>query len=337
MSETPVGLVLPQTADVPRIPVAEDVGEFGRTVEDLGYESVWLNESWGSDPIAELTAVARATEELLVGTAIVNAFTRTPASLAMSASTMARLSGGRFILGIGAGHPELVEGLHDLPWERPVHRMHETLSLVTELLDDDLVEYESDLFDVSGVTPLDADVPIYSAALGPANRRVTGKLSDGWIPYHVPVDELAAAFETVAGAARAAGRDPDAVAVVPYIACVVDEDRDAARNGIRANVARYVGGFSDGSYRNAVGAGFAEEADRIAAAWRRGDQDTARAVVTDEMVDALGIAGTPTEARERLQDLRDRPIVDRVLISVPHQIDEETADRTVRELAPDRP
>lgn len=337
MGTAPVGLVLPQTAEMPRAPIADDVGEFGRTVEQLGYDSVWLNESWGSDPFVELTAVARATETLRVGTAIVNAFTRTPATLAMSAASLARVSDDRFVLGLGAGHPELVEDLHNVAWEQPIRQMYETLSLVGEMLGNGPeLDYESELYAISGFDPLGADVPVFSAALGPANRRVTGRLSDGWIPYNVPFDRLESAFETIADAARDDGRDPGDVQVVPYVAAAVSDDRTTARQTLRENISSYVGGFSDDSYKNAVGEGFAEEADEIAATWRRGDRETATAAVTDEMVDALGIAGTPAEAREKLRALRERPLVDEVLVAVPHSVDAEQAHRTVHELSPNR-
>jgi alkanesulfonate monooxygenase SsuD/methylene tetrahydromethanopterin reductase-like flavin-dependent oxidoreductase (luciferase family) len=335
MSETPVGLVTPQTASIPRVPAVNDIGEFGRTVETLGYNSLWLNESWGFDTFVELTAVARQTDSLRLGSSIVNVYTRTPPTLAMAAASLTRVSDGRFTLGLGASHPELVEALHNVPWERPVHRMFETISFLRELLgESEEISYESDLFEVSGFPPLAVDVPIYSAALGPANRRVTGRVSDGWMPYNVPFGDLEDAFETIGTAARKDGRDPDDIAVVPYVSAVVDDDPEVARDVIRSNIASYIGDFSDDSYKNAVGDDFAEQADHIAEAWRRGDEDEARAAVSDEMVDALGIAGTPETARETVRAVRDRDLIDELLISVPHPVDPETADRTVRELAP---
>ena len=335
MEDTPVGLVIPQTSESPRQPAVDDAGAYGQTVEQLGYDSLWITEGWSANAFVELATVAAHTDHLGIGTVIVNAFTRTPATLAMASASLARVSDGRFVLGLGAGHPETVEAIHNVPWERPVHRMYETVSLVRRLLDGgEAVDYESDLFSVSGLQPFDADVPIYSAALGPANRRVVGRVSDGWLPYHVPFQNLDGAFETVAEAAREAGRTPDDVRVAPYVSAVVSDDREAARDELRANIAGYVGGFSDDSYKNAVGQAFAEEADRIAEAWGRGDETEAREAVTDEMVDALGIAGTPEEARERLGDLRRREVVDRVIVGVPHSVDSDTADRTVRALAP---
>lgn len=335
MAETPIGLLLPQTSTRPRGPLEPNVREFGRTVEALGYDSLWMNESWGTDPVAELTAVACGTDDLKVGTAVMNVFTRTPASLAMTAASMARISNNRFILGLGTSHPELVEDLHNVPWERPVKRIHETLTLLRELIGSHgTVNHQSELFTVSGVVPLEIDIDVYCAALGPANRRVTGQLGDGWIPYHVPFDDLDSAFSVIADAAREHGRDPDHISVVPYVACVVDEDRTVARDALRANIARYIGGFTDDSYKNAAGDRFPDEADRIASAWRRGNEEQASSYVTDAMVSQLGIAGTEREARAKLRDLQQRSLVDRVIVAVPHAVDREVAHRTINALAP---
>jgi 5,10-methylenetetrahydromethanopterin reductase len=337
MSEHAVGVLLPKRAEPPRPPIV-DVGEFGELVEGLGYESVWTSEGWGSDAFVELAAIAQHTERVRLGTAIANIFTRTPAGLAMAAASLARVSDGRAVLGLGAGHPGLVEDLHDLPYERPIGRMYETVSLVKAFLqgEDETVEYSRKVFEVSGFPPLGVDVPVYTAALGETNRRICGRVSDGWIPYNIPLSDIGAAFETVAEAAREYGRDPDAIAVTPYVAAAVSDDGEAACRVVRENVASYVGGFTDESYRNAVATRFPAETDAIADAWRAGDEAAAAAAVTDEMVDELGIAGIPEEARERLRTLCAQPVVDVPLVAVPHAASPELADRTVRELAPEK-
>lgn len=336
MSDHRVGLVIPQTLEIPRVPAADDVGAFGREVEGIGYESLWMNEGWGSDAFVELTAVATATERIGVGTSIVNVFSRSPASLALAAATANRISGGRFGLGLGVGHPEFVEDIHGVPFERPIRRMHETIDIVKRLLGaaDGTVSYEGELLTVEDAPTLDAEVPIYSAALGPANRRVAGRLADGWIPYHLPFPALESSFETVEAAAREAGRDPADVDVLPYVSAVVSEDRSAAREALRENIASYVGGFGDDYYLNAVGQAFEDTAEKVATAWRRGDEAGARAAVTEEMVDALGIADTPETAREKLGSLLERPVVDGVIVSVPHAVSQERGLETVRALAP---
>lgn len=337
VEEPTVGIVVPKRGSAAQPPAVDDLGAFGRRVENLGYESVWTSEGWGTDSFVDLTAVASHTDRVRVGTAVVNVFSRTPAGLAMAAASLNRVSEGRAVLGLGAGHPKLVETLHDVPYERPLRRMHETVALVRALCGpEDDVRFDGELFETSGFPGLDADVPIYSAALGESNRRVTGRFSDGWLPYHVPYSRLADAFEVVADAARDADRDPDAFAVNPFVPAAVSEDADAARDVIRENLAGYVGKFTDDSYKNVVHATYPMETDRIAERWRAGDEEGAAAAVTAEMVDDFGVAGTPTEARERLRAIASNPVVDVPLVVVPHGAYDAVGDDTVRELAPER-
>lgn len=334
--ETPtIGVVIPKRDSTAQPPAVDDLGTFGHRVETLGYESVWTSEGWGSDSFVDLTTVARHTERVRLGTAVVNVFSRTPAVLAMAAASLNRTSKGRAVLGLGAGHPKLVEELHDIPYERPMRRMHESITLVRALCaSTDDVQYDGEIFEVAGFPGLDADVPIYSAALGEVNRRVTGRFSDGWLPYHVPLSRLSDAFDVVADAARDAGRNPDDLSVNPFVPAAVSEDADVARDVIRENLASYVGKFTDDSYKNAVHEAYPEEAECIAERWRVGDEEGALDAVTPEMVSDFGVAGTPTEARERLRALASNPVVDVPLVVVPHGAYDAVGDDTVQELAP---
>ena len=323
-----VGLLLPDIGEA-------RPGELGERAEALGYDSVWSGELWGEDAFVRLSEVAARTDRVEVGTAIVNVFSRSPAALAQAAATLDRISDGRFSLGLGVSTPKAVEDLHGLAFERPVRRTHETAELVARFLsgeDAGRVDYDGEIFSVADFPALDADVPIYNAALGAANRRATGRVCDGWIPHNVPFDDVDAAFETVAEAAREAGRDPDAITVAPYVPSAVDEDAETARDAIRGHLAYYVG--SGEGYRRAVARRFPEEAERIADAWRGGDRRRAADEVTDEMVGALGVAGTPEEAREQLRALGDVDAIDRLLVDIPEQADRETFEATVEALAP---
>jgi len=173
---------------------------------------------------------------------------------------------------------------------------------------------------------------VYHAALGPANRRVVGRLCDGWIPHNVPFPDLDDAFEEVAKAARETGRNPEKITVAPYVPAAVSDDATSARAAIHGHVAYYVG--SGEGYRRAVGSRFPAEADAIAAAWQNGERGAAASEVTDEMVSALGVCGTPEEARAQLRDLAAAPIVDRPLVVVPQQAGADLAERTLEALAP---
>jgi len=168
------------------------------------------------------------TDDVEIGTAIVNVFSRTPAVLAMTAATLDQVSDGRASFGVGTSTPTAVENVHGMAFERPVRRSHETIEIITKILrDDEPVDYDGELLSVNGVPPVNADVPVYHAALGPANRRVVGRLCDGWMPHNIPFSELENAFEVVERTAREADRDPDEITIAPYVPAAVSDDADA--------------------------------------------------------------------------------------------------------------
>jgi len=323
-----IGIMLPETAET-------GGAEFGVRAEERGYESVWQGELWGENSFAEMAAVAERTTDVRIGTGIVNVFSRSPAVLAMGANSLERLSDGRFVLGVGVSTPKAVEDLHGLSFERPIRRTHEAVELVRLFTSDtDSVDYDGELFDVADFPGLSADVPVYNAALGPANRRVTARLCDGWLPNMVPYSELDGAFKYIADHAREAGRDPENIGVAPWAHVAAnDEDPQAARDAVRGAIA-YFAGSADG-YKNAVATGYPDRAERIADAWRSGDRDAARGEVTAEMVDDLGCAGTTDDVRQKLGELEDNPAVDTPLVSFPASLDDDAIERSFAAAAPE--
>ncbi|WP_335999020.1 LLM class flavin-dependent oxidoreductase [Halorientalis halophila] len=322
------GLLLPP-ADV------MDPTGVATTAEELGYGSVWMPELWGSDAFVQLAAVAEATDEVRLGTAIANVFSRSPAVLAMAAATVDRYADGRMVLGTGVSTEKAVEDLHGVDYENPVRRAHESIAVAKRYLsaDDERVSYEGELIQVQDFEPLGREVPIYHAALGPANRRVVARLADGWIPHNVPFPDLPDAFADIEETAAEAGRDAEEITVAPYVpSAVSDEDPEAARDAIRGHVAYYVGNAE--GYRNAVAKRFPEGAETVTTQWREGDRSGAADAVTDEMVDALGVAGTSEQARARLDELLEG-VVDLPMITVPRQAAGEMAMETIQALAPD--
>ncbi|WP_255149858.1 LLM class flavin-dependent oxidoreductase [Halorarius halobius] len=318
------GLLLPQVGD--------DPVELAVRAEELGYGSAWLGELWWRSSPVTLTQIATRTDDIGLGTAILNVFSRSPAVLAMTAASIDRVSDGRFTLGVGTSTAKAVEDLHGMPFDRPVRRAHESIDLVRRFLSSEgQVEYDGELFDVADFPSLGADVPVYHAALGPANRRVVARLCDGWIPHNVPFPKLDEAFDYVREHTPA-DRDADDITVAPYVPSAVADDPEAARDAVRGHVAYYVGNGE--GYRNAVAEQFPEEAERVAAAWRDGDRETAAGRVTDEMVAALGVAGTPEEAREQFAAIESMEVVDQPLVTVPSNAT-HLAEGTVEALAPD--
>ncbi|GKZ14556.1 LLM class flavin-dependent oxidoreductase [Haladaptatus sp. T7] len=323
----PIDLLLPQVTTL-------DQTELSVRAEALGYDGLWLGELWGTSSVVQLTDIAAHTETVDLGTAILNVFSRTPAVLAMTAATLDQVSDGRFRLGVGTSTKKAIEDLHGMGWDdpNPVRRAHETIELTRAFLGDEgRVEYDGDVFSVRDFPSLDVDVPIYHAALGRANRRVVARLCDGWIPHNVPFPDLEEAFEYIADHAAEAGRDED-IDVAPYVPAAVSNDVEAAKDAIRGHVAYYVG--NGRGYERSVARRFPDDAAAVAEAWREGDRQTAIRNVTDEMVEALGVARTPEQAREQFQQISDIDCITRPLVTIPSNADEGMTERTIEALAP---
>ena len=322
-------LLLPQVTSM-------DATELAVRAEELEYDGVWLGELWGQSSVVRLTDIAARTDEIDLGTAILNVFSRTPAVLAMTAATLQEVSDGRFRLGVGTSTEKAVEDLHGMEWAdpNPVRRAHETVELVKAYLGDEgRVEYDGEVFEVRDFPSLGADVPVYHAALGEANRRVVARLCDGWIPHNVPFPDLPEAYAYIEEQMAEAGRDAD-VDVAPYVPAAVADDPEEAKDVIRGHVAYYVG--NGRGYERAVAGRFPDGAAAVAEAWRDGDRSAAADRVTDEMVAALGVAGTPDGAREQFREVADIDCVTRPMVTIPSNADDETARRTIEELSPSR-
>lgn len=316
------------------VPFADTtVPEFADRAERLGYDALWSGELWGRDVFVSLTRAATATDSIELGSAIANVYGRSPATLAQAAATLDDASNGRVRLGLGTSTRKAVEDLHGASFDNPARQLHETTELARQFLhDDDRVSYDGERFSVADFPGLETDVPVYTAALGAATRRATGRTADGWIPHNIPWDRLDSAFETIADAATNVDRNPADIRVAPYVPSAVSEDGDEARATVRGHVAYYVG--SGEGYRRAVAETFPEAADAIASAWSDGDRGAAREAVTDEMVARLGIAGEPDEARSQLADLESRSVIDEAIVVVPAGTDPDIVDLTVETLAP---
>lgn len=320
-----------------RVPDPSDPGavDFAVRAEELGYDSVWAAELWGGDAFVTLADIANATDRVNLGTAIVNVFSRSPAVLSMAVTSLDAMIDRTMVLGLGVSTPKAIEDLHSMAFERPIRRTHETVELVKAFTSGDgRVDYDGKVFSTADFPALAADVPVYNAALGPANCRATGRVCDGWIPHMIPWGELGSRFEIIAEAARETGRDPEAISITPYVPTAVSHDGETARAAMRGHIAYYTG--SGEGYKNAVAMGYPEEAERISEAWQAGDRGEARDAVTDEMITSFGVAGTPDEASEQLDALVADTPIDEPLIVTPAGLDAEYIELTLEALAPGR-
>ena len=284
--------------------------------ESLGYESAWVAEGHGGDQFAVLAACAMRTSRILLGTSISSVFVRTAPTIAMAASSVADLSGGRFILGLGSSHKAQVGPEHGVAYGKPLTRTRETVALVRTLLRDGEVNFSGktvriERFDL-WYSPRHRDVPVYLSAVFPKAIALCGEIADGIILTRSTLNTAALVRAQLAEAAQAAGRDPGTIEVTTLLPTAVGETRDDALAMLRPGLAFYAGFFP--RYNRLMAAqGFAAEAAAIADAWARGDRDATERAVSDAMIDATSIAGTAEQCRARIEAYRqsgiDVPII----------------------------
>ncbi|MGY6022550.1 LLM class flavin-dependent oxidoreductase [Streptomyces spinosirectus] len=297
--------------------------DFVVEAEKLGLDICWVAEAWGSDAPSALGYYAALTDRMLLGSGIIQVGTRTPVAVAQTAITLSNLSGGRFLLGLGASGPQVMEGLHGVPFARPLARMRETVEIVRRVLDGGKLSYTGTEFTIplpgGDAVPMrlsakaEHTVPLYLAALSPAMLRLTGEVADGWLgTSFVPEGAADAYFAHLdEGLARSGrGRGELDVCQGAEVAFAPDEDALAAMiAGRKKELAFSLGGMGSAStnfYNNAYSRqGWAEVAAEVRERWQAGDRDGAAGLVTDEMVLGTTLIGTEPMVRERLRVWRD--------------------------------
>lgn len=269
--------------------------------EGAGHAAFYLPETWAHDTTVLLGEVAARTSRIQIGTGVLGVWNRSAATIAMAASTLDAVSGGRFALGLGASTAQLVEGLHDVPYQAPVERMRRVLTQVRALLEGERVP----LTPGAGARALRLNlppaphVPIYLAGLSPETVRLAGELADGWLPFLYPRSRLRDGMAILRqGRARAA--DPRGTPrIVPSLPTVVAADGGEARKGAAWFVAFYLTSMGPFYPRTISRLGFEREVQAVVAA----NSTRGSSVVPPEaevLLDELTIYGTPDEARARL-------------------------------------
>jgi probable F420-dependent oxidoreductase len=282
-----------------------------RLAEELGYDSAWVAEGHGGDQFAILAACAVQTSRIKLGTSISSVFVRTAPTIAMAAATLADLSNGRFILGLGSSHKVQVEAEHGVPYSKPLTRVRESIDVVRRLLRDGQVSYQGETVRIGGFdlwfTPRHRSVPIYLSAVFPKMTALCGEIADGLMLTRSTLATAAIAREAIAEGARRAGRDPGEIKVTTLLPAAVADTRAEALDVLRPGLAFYMGFFPRYN-RMIADSGFAEEASAIAEAWSRGDREGAVRAVTDDVIDATSVAGTPEQCRARVEAYRQSGI-----------------------------
>jgi alkanesulfonate monooxygenase SsuD/methylene tetrahydromethanopterin reductase-like flavin-dependent oxidoreductase (luciferase family) len=197
--------------------------------EELGYARFAAAEGWTHDAPVLLARIAAVTSRIGLATGVLPVWSRTPAAIAMAATSLQRASGGRFALGLGASSPPLVEGLHGLEWREPVDRMRSTLVAVRALLAGERLPLERDhVRPLRLGSPPEQQIPIFLAALAPASVRLAGELADQWLPFLWARSRLSDGRALLAEG-EAAREDSTPTGVAASVPLALAEDEDTAR------------------------------------------------------------------------------------------------------------
>ena len=294
-----------------------------RLADELGYELFSVPEGWALDSTVLLAELAVATRRIRLAAGVLSMWTRTPATIAMAAATLHQLSGGRFVLGLGASTRQLVEGWHDLGYDRPAARLRDITTRIRALVNGDraVLSAVPDAVALRLGQPPVPDLPIWLAATGERTIRVATDLADGWLPLYLRRDRIR---ELAAGIARQrATTRPITVAAGPFT--VVDPDAAAARAAVAACTTTYLAAMGEVYPRLVAAQGLAAEVDLVR---------TTRTVPSAAgiLLDEFTAHGTAATVQQQLA--RWDTTVDITVIGLPPGLPWPHIEATVRAAAP---
>ncbi len=314
----------------------DETKELAIMADDLGYSCITTGESWGEDAFTSLAQIAAVTTRIKVGTSIVPVFARSPANLAMTALNMDVMSKGRFFLGLGASGKLVIEDLHGEKFSKPITRIREYVDILRKAMRGERLDHSGEFFEISRFklrfTPHRPDLPIYIASLSPPSLRMTGEIADGWLPIFLAPSRMDAAVAQLKEGAESANRSLNDITISPQVSVYMTDDPKAARDRERPHISFYIGGMGVFYHQYMHRIGFGEEADMVRKTYMDKERGKAASLVTDEMVDATTIIGTPQECAGQMEKFFDAGVDEIRLV-----LNEDTKkgyEETIRHLAP---
>jgi F420-dependent oxidoreductase-like protein len=302
--------------------------ELVREADQLGVYAVWAAEAYGSDAVTPLAWLGALTQNIKLGTAIMQMPGRTPANAAMTAMTLNQLSGGRFLLGLGLSGPQVVEGWHGVSYQRPLTRTREYVDIVRKIFSrKDKLTYDGALYqipyqgpDATGLgKPLRStllpqpDIPIYLAAIGPKNVELTAEIADGWLPIFFSPGRFDEVYgEAIRAGLAKGGKTMADLDIAPTVSVVVTDNLSQGYNQLRPMLALYIGGMGakGKNFYNDLAAryGYEEEAAEIQDLYLDQRQGEAMMKVPEALIDEVALIGPKERIRERLKLWRESPV-----------------------------
>jgi F420-dependent oxidoreductase-like protein len=320
-----------ERAEVARVKLGLSIGYWGAgppadardmvaAAERLGFDSMWTAEAYGSDALTPLAWWGAATSRIRLGTSIMQLSARTPTAAAMAAMTLDHLSGGRFILGLGASGPQVVEGWYGQPYPKPLARTREYVSIVRDVIArQGPVRHEGEHYQLpfgggaglgkplrSTIHPYREDLPVFLAAEGPKNVAMAAEIADGWLPlWFSPRDDARYRAQLAEGFARpGARRGAEDFEVACPMPVSIDDDVETAADRIRPALALYIGGMgakgANFHYDVFARMGWESECEKIQELYLSGKKAEAIRAVPLELVEDVAWVGPVAKLREEL-------------------------------------
>jgi len=290
--------------------------------ERLGYQSVWTGESYGADVVTPIAWVLARTTRIKAGTGIMQMSARTPSCAAMTAMSLQNLSGNRFLCGIGASGPQVIEGWHGQPYGKPQARTREYVAIIRKILERKApLEHQGEHYQIPyagpGASGLgrslksilhgDPGLKIYTAVTSPVGLRTAGEVADGTLPIFMSPEKSHLVTGPVQEGMAKAGKAKSLADfdISPYVRVCMGDDLAACRDAIRPELALYIGGMGARSknFYNDVAKrmGYEGEATEIQNLFLDGKRKEAAAAVPDRLVDEISLVGSKERIRDRLQ------------------------------------
>ncbi len=305
----------------------EQTIELAKWGEDQGYDDLWFADSSGVDALTTAAAVALNTTRCRIGTAIIPVFSRTPAVLASTTHVLNKLSKGRFILGLGSSSQTMMENWHGLKFEKPLSRVKETTQLIKSMLSGEKSDFDGTAVKSHGYRQLplpEGSQPVYMAALRSKMLEAAAEFSDGVILNLFPKDALPKMMEHIRIGAERAGKKLEDVEIVCRHQVIVSDDKEAARNFIRAGFAPY---YATPVYNAFLAwAGYEDVARTIAEGWAAKDRAKTTGALDDALVDDIAILGSMEECHERIRDYAAGGITTHIISCVSPKESQATYD-----------
>jgi F420-dependent oxidoreductase-like protein len=282
-------------------------------------DTVWTAEAWGQDAISPLAFIAARTERIRLGTGIMQISARVPAMTAMTALTMAAISNDRFILGLGASGPQVVEGLHGRPFKAPLTRMKETVEIIRLAFAGEKIQYHGRFHDLplpggEGkplrlAQPGNDRIPIYLATLGPASLEYTGAAADGWLGTSFTPEHADAHLGHIQRGAEQAGRSLRDIDIQVGGTVAFGDDLEALVAPLRQGMAFTLGAMGSPKtnfYNEAFKrGGWSDVAVEVQQLWVSGQREQAAAQVPEDMIVQANLLGDVEMVKARIGAYRD--------------------------------